>query len=271
MRHGEGVIDIRSPLFDYLRQPSSAPMRVFYASAYTECLKLCGVNGVVEVDEAHTGCRLKLTVRGPGPDAPAFGAARMMPGVAAGSWPARCRRHRPTRPRLPQAGAVLVLPFDNPGGHPRVLWLREGLATLVSDALEAADFEVVGRDDRVARVRATATAGRRNAQPRLHDQSGHGRRRHRDRRRAHRARGRGADRHDPGRAPGQRPPAARCRGARAVRRGVFARGPGGGTPGGPRWCAALAAAAVARRRSSCTRKDSSRILPPPSAPSSNRR
>ncbi len=69
MRHGEGVIDIRSPLFDYLRQPSSAPMRVFYASAYTECLKLCGVNGVVEVDEAHTGCRLKLTVRGPGPDA----------------------------------------------------------------------------------------------------------------------------------------------------------------------------------------------------------
>lgn len=70
MRHGEGVIDIRSPLFDYLRQPSSAPMRVFYASAYTECLKLCGVNGVVEVDEAHTGCRLKLTVHGPGPDAP---------------------------------------------------------------------------------------------------------------------------------------------------------------------------------------------------------
>ena len=70
MRHGEGVIDIRSPLFDYLRQPSAAPMRVFYASAYTECLKLCGVNGVVEVDEAHTGCRLKLTVRGPGPDPP---------------------------------------------------------------------------------------------------------------------------------------------------------------------------------------------------------
>ena len=73
----------------------------------------------------------------------------MMPGVAlalgllAAAPPANAAQ-------LPQAGAVLVLPFDNPGGHPRVLWLREGLATLVSDALESADFEVVGRDDRVA-------------------------------------------------------------------------------------------------------------------------
>lgn len=54
------------------------------------------------------------------------------------------------QPQLPQSGAVVVLPFDNPGGHARLLWLREGLASLVSDALAASDVDVVGRDDRVA-------------------------------------------------------------------------------------------------------------------------
>jgi tetratricopeptide (TPR) repeat protein len=52
--------------------------------------------------------------------------------------------------QLPQGATVLVLPFENPGGHGRVLWLREGLASLLSEALDAAEFEVVGRDDRVA-------------------------------------------------------------------------------------------------------------------------
>jgi hypothetical protein len=65
---GEGLIEIRSPLFEYLREPSATPMRVFYASAYTECLKLCGVNGLVQVSDAQAGCRLRLTLPGPVPD-----------------------------------------------------------------------------------------------------------------------------------------------------------------------------------------------------------
>ena len=44
----------------------------------------------------------------------------------------------------------MVLPFENPQASPRLLWLREGLATLLSDAVDAAGFEVVGRDERVA-------------------------------------------------------------------------------------------------------------------------
>lgn len=52
--------------------------------------------------------------------------------------------------QLPESGAVVVLPFDNPGGHSRLLWLREAVASLVSDVLTAADVDVVGRDDRVA-------------------------------------------------------------------------------------------------------------------------
>jgi tetratricopeptide (TPR) repeat protein len=57
----------------------------------------------------------------------------------------------------PAAGAqlapgtvVVVLPFENPQANPRVAWLREGLASLLSDAIDAAGLEVVGRDDRVA-------------------------------------------------------------------------------------------------------------------------
>jgi len=62
---GRGTIEIRSPLFEYLREPSATPMRLYYASAYTECLKLCEVDGLVEVDMSAAGCRLNLTVRGP--------------------------------------------------------------------------------------------------------------------------------------------------------------------------------------------------------------
>ena len=64
MKNGRGSIDIRSPLFEYLREPSSMPMRRYYAAAYTECLRLCDVDGVVDVDEAGPGCRLTLSVRG---------------------------------------------------------------------------------------------------------------------------------------------------------------------------------------------------------------
>ena len=51
MKGASGVIEIQSPLFEYLREPSAMPMRRFYASAYTECLRLCEVDGVVEADE----------------------------------------------------------------------------------------------------------------------------------------------------------------------------------------------------------------------------
>ena len=65
VRDGHGAIEIRSPLFEYLREPSALPMRRYYASAYTECLRLCDVDGVVDVDESAAGCRLTLAVHGP--------------------------------------------------------------------------------------------------------------------------------------------------------------------------------------------------------------
>jgi hypothetical protein len=76
LKQGEGVIEIRSPLFEYLRNPSSAPMRHYYASAYTRCLTLCQVDGLVEADESAAGCRLHFMVRGLG------GAPRVDAGAA---------------------------------------------------------------------------------------------------------------------------------------------------------------------------------------------
>jgi tetratricopeptide (TPR) repeat protein len=56
----------------------------------------------------------------------------------------------PASAQLAPGAVVVVLPFENPQADARVLWLREGLATLLSDAIDAAGFEAVGRDERVA-------------------------------------------------------------------------------------------------------------------------
>jgi hypothetical protein len=64
MGAGQGSIEIRSPLFEYLRESSSLPMRRYYAAAYTQCLHLCDVEGVVDVDESAAGCRLTLALLG---------------------------------------------------------------------------------------------------------------------------------------------------------------------------------------------------------------
>ncbi|MGE3886088.1 MAG: tetratricopeptide repeat protein [Vicinamibacterales bacterium] len=48
----------------------------------------------------------------------------------------------------PGTGAVIVLPFENPRADPRLHWMREGVAVLVSDVLDAGGAEVVGRDER---------------------------------------------------------------------------------------------------------------------------
>jgi len=60
--NGSAIVEIRSPLFDYLRDTSSVPMRRFYASAYSEVLRLCGIDGVAEADEDAPACRLSITL-----------------------------------------------------------------------------------------------------------------------------------------------------------------------------------------------------------------
>jgi len=52
----------------------------------------------------------------------------------------------PALAQLPPGTVVVVLPFENPQAHPRLHWLREGMAALVGDVLDASGLEVVGRD-----------------------------------------------------------------------------------------------------------------------------
>ncbi len=65
--NGRGTVEIRSPLFEYLREPSALPMRRYYAAAYERCLSHCGLRGTVEADEGAAGCRLMVAVDGAGP------------------------------------------------------------------------------------------------------------------------------------------------------------------------------------------------------------
>jgi tetratricopeptide (TPR) repeat protein/TolB-like protein len=57
---------------------------------------------------------------------------------------------RPAAAQLAPGAVVVVLPFENPQADPRLLWLREGIAALLSDAIDAAGIDVVVRDERVA-------------------------------------------------------------------------------------------------------------------------
>ena len=70
------TIVIRSPLFEYLREPSCSPMRGYYAAAYTECLRLCNVDGVVTVDGSAPGCQLTFSM-----DAPRAAARELLDGA----------------------------------------------------------------------------------------------------------------------------------------------------------------------------------------------
>lgn len=61
---GRAQVDIRSPIFEYLRESAAVPMRDFYRAAFRECFALCDVEATVQVDESGTGCRLMVDVLG---------------------------------------------------------------------------------------------------------------------------------------------------------------------------------------------------------------
>jgi hypothetical protein len=69
-RRGHAVVAIQSPVFEYLREPSLAPLRCFYRAAFLAYLHLCEVDAVVDVDGTAAGCRLLITVHGARPPHP---------------------------------------------------------------------------------------------------------------------------------------------------------------------------------------------------------
>ncbi len=55
----------------------------------------------------------------------------------------------PAAAQMPAGSSVVVLPFENPNGILRLEWLREGLAVLAGDVLDAGGMRVVSRDERL--------------------------------------------------------------------------------------------------------------------------
>jgi hypothetical protein len=63
-RHGVWTLEIQSPIFTYLREPSSEPMRRYYAAAFARLLALAEVEAAVEVESGDVPCRLRVTMNG---------------------------------------------------------------------------------------------------------------------------------------------------------------------------------------------------------------
>jgi tetratricopeptide (TPR) repeat protein len=51
--------------------------------------------------------------------------------------------------QAPQKGPIVVLPFDNPSHEPRLAWMREGAAIVLSEMLSGSGEIVVERDERL--------------------------------------------------------------------------------------------------------------------------
>jgi len=64
--------------------------------------------------------------------------------------------------QVPTGASVLVLPFDNPKQEPRLAWMREGAAVVLTDLLAASGERVIDREERLRafdRLQLPATAG----------------------------------------------------------------------------------------------------------------
>ena len=59
------------------------------------------------------------------------------------AWPA------PGAAQVPPGASVLVLPFENPTQAPRLAWMREGAAVLMTDLLAASGERVISREERL--------------------------------------------------------------------------------------------------------------------------
>ncbi len=82
---------------------------------------------------------------------------RALAGLLAGAlaWPASGAA------QVPAGAPVLVLPFENPKQEPRLAWMREGAAVLLTDLLAAGGERVIDREERLRafdRLELPATA-----------------------------------------------------------------------------------------------------------------
>ena len=75
MKGSRAVVEIKSALFNQLRDPATLPMRGFYAAALQRLFAHCGLTADVGVASERAGAwRLEVTVNGTRPEEPASAA-----------------------------------------------------------------------------------------------------------------------------------------------------------------------------------------------------
>ena len=135
-RKGKGMVDIRGSLFCEVRDRVKQPLCEFYASAIRRLMELFEVPVQVDTEQ----CR-------------ATGAGRCLMAVLVhlcvliGCATVAAAQAGPPAP--PSTSLQLVIPFENATGEPRVYWLGEASAVLLTDDLLALGAPAIRREDRL--------------------------------------------------------------------------------------------------------------------------
>lgn len=151
-RRGEGTLTIEPSLFCDVRTAVGEPLCHYYAAALTQFMRLLGFEAGVEV----RSCRARdgepcLLVVPAAPPAESAGTGAAIAALAAAIVLSGGAAHALPQPApAPVAhDRVLVVPFDNLSRDPRLAWLSEGAALLVTDALRAQGTDALTRDERL--------------------------------------------------------------------------------------------------------------------------
>jgi len=149
-QRGTGQLALQPSLFCDVRTSSETALCAYYGSVVIEIGRVLDVELTTSVEacQARAGqghCTIAIE-----PTRPAEGVSVIAPLVVAfliaGGAAVSAQT---TSPVAPARERVMVMPFENETKDPRLVWLGEGAAILLKDALRAAGADVMRRDERL--------------------------------------------------------------------------------------------------------------------------
>ena len=158
-RRGRARLSLRTSLFCDVRIASPAALCHYYGAVARGYGRLMGVSLAVEAEQCQAQgeayCVVVLTPdRGRRHADGAAAAALLVCLLTAGPLAAQTAQMAPTAPpagaRTSPPDRVLVMPFESQVRDPRLSWLREGAAVLLTDALRSAGAAAMTRDERLS-------------------------------------------------------------------------------------------------------------------------
>jgi Flp pilus assembly protein TadD/predicted hydrocarbon binding protein/TolB-like protein len=151
-RRGSGRMSVRASLFCDVRDRAPGPLCHYYAAGLRQLLQHAEVESQVHVEgcQATGGTCCEIVAR-QGTASRSTGSSSILAGlVVAGVVSSLVPAWGQARAVPPYtAYRVLVMPFDNVSRDPRLSWLREGAALLLTDRLRAAGADTLTRDERL--------------------------------------------------------------------------------------------------------------------------